>query len=34
VLQFKYDKIMEKVAELDEIFQEIANERNSRKDDS
>jgi ribosome-binding factor A len=33
-LQFKYDKVVEKVAELDEIFQEIANERNSRKDDS
>lgn len=33
-LQFKYDKVVEKVAELEEIFQEIANERNSRKDDS
>jgi ribosome-binding factor A len=33
-LQFKYDKVVEKVAELEEIFQEIANERNSRRDDS
>jgi ribosome-binding factor A len=33
-LQFKYDKVMEKVAELEDIFQEIANERNSREDDS
>lgn len=33
-LQFKYDKVVEKVAELEEILQEIANERNSRKDDS
>jgi len=33
-LQFKYDKVVEKVAELEEIFQEIANERNSRKDGS
>jgi len=33
-LLFKYDDIAEKVAELDEIFQEIANERNDRKDDS
>lgn len=33
-LQFKYDKVVEKVAELEGILQEIANERNSRKDDS
>ncbi|MGB3212243.1 MAG: 30S ribosome-binding factor RbfA [Desulforhopalus sp.] len=33
-LQFRYDNVGEKVAELDEIFQEIANERDSRKDDS
>ncbi len=33
-LQFKYDKVMEKVAELEDIFQEIANERNSREDNS
>ena len=33
-LLFRYDNVMEKVAELDEIFQEIANERNSEKGDS
>ena len=33
-LMFRYDNVMEKVAELDEIFQEIANERKSDKDDS
>lgn len=33
-LLFRYDNVVEKVAELDEIFQEIANERKSRKDDS
>lgn len=33
-LLFKYDNVVEKVAELDEIFQEIANERKSQKDDS
>ncbi|MCP4337445.1 MAG: 30S ribosome-binding factor RbfA [Desulfobulbaceae bacterium] len=33
-LIFKYDDVVEKVAELDEIFQEIANERDSREDDS
>ncbi len=33
-LLFRYDNVMEKVAELDEIFQEIANERKSDKDDS
>jgi len=33
-LVFKYDTVVEKVAELDEIFQEIANERESREDDS
>jgi ribosome-binding factor A len=33
-LIFKYDDVVEKVAELDEIFQEIANERESREDDS
>jgi ribosome-binding factor A len=33
-LQFKYDKVVEKVAELEEIFQEIANERKSRDADS
>jgi ribosome-binding factor A len=31
-LQFRYDDVVEKVAELEEIFQEIANERESRKD--
>lgn len=33
-LQFKYDKVVEKVAELEEILQEIANERKSRDADS
>ncbi|MCP3889636.1 MAG: 30S ribosome-binding factor RbfA [Desulfobulbaceae bacterium] len=33
-LEFRYDNIADKVAELDEIFQEIANERESNKDDS
>jgi len=33
-LLFRYDNIAEKVAELDEIFQEIANERKSREDNS
>lgn len=33
-LLFRYDNVVEKVAELDEIFQEIANERGSREDDS
>jgi ribosome-binding factor A len=31
-LHFRYDNIVEKVSELEEIFQEIANERESRKD--
>ena len=31
-LQFRYDDVVEKVAELEELFQEIANERESRKD--
>lgn len=33
-LEFLYDETAEKVSELDELFQEIANERKSRKDDS
>jgi ribosome-binding factor A len=33
-LQFRYDTIADKVAELDDIFQEIANERGAKKDDS
>lgn len=33
-LLFRYDDVAEKVAELDEIFQEIANERESGEDDS
>ena len=33
-LLFRYDNVVEKVAELDEIFQEIANERKSQEDDS
>jgi len=33
-LLFRYDDVVEKVAELEEIFQEIANERESREDDS
>ncbi|MDK9707478.1 MAG: 30S ribosome-binding factor RbfA [Desulforhopalus sp.] len=31
-LQFRYDDVVEKVAELEELFQEIANERKSRED--
>jgi ribosome-binding factor A len=31
-LHFRYDDVVEKVSLLDEIFQEIANERESRKD--
>ncbi len=31
-IHFRYDNVVEKVAELEEIFQEIANERESRKD--
>ena len=31
-LHFRYDDVVEKVAELEEIFQEIVNERKSRKD--
>lgn len=33
-LQFHYDDVAEKVAELDEIFKEIADERNTSQDDS
>ena len=33
-LQFKYDDIADKVAELDDIFQELANERDNQGDDS
>jgi len=33
-LQFHYDDIAEKVSELDDIFQEIADERRSRQDSS
>lgn len=33
-LQFRYDNIADKVAELDGIFQEIENERKSRQDGS
>jgi len=33
-LQFNYDDVADKVAELDDIFQEIANERRSRDEDS
>jgi ribosome-binding factor A len=33
-LQFRYDKTMDKVFELEEIFQEIADERKSSRDDS
>jgi ribosome-binding factor A len=33
-LQFRYDDKADKVSELEEIFQEIANERNSRRDDT
>jgi ribosome-binding factor A len=34
VLHFRYDDTVEKVAELNEIFQDIANERKSRENDS
>ncbi len=33
-LQFRYDDVADKVAELDEIFQEIANERDTGENDS
>ena len=33
-LQFHYDNVADKVAELDEIFKEIADERNNSQDDS
>lgn len=33
-LRFRYDDVVDKVAALDEIFQEIANERKSREDNS
>lgn len=33
-LQFNYDDVADKVAELDDIFQEIADERRSRDEDS
>jgi ribosome-binding factor A len=33
-LQFRYDDVVGKVAELEEIFQEIANERKSRDDNT
>jgi ribosome-binding factor A len=33
-LEFRYDNIADKVAELDDIFQEIAHERNTRTDNS
>lgn len=33
-LLFRYDNVVEKVAELEEIFQEIANERKSHEDHS
>lgn len=33
-LQFRYDDVVGKVAELEEIFQEIANERKSRNENS
>lgn len=33
-LEFRYDDIADKVAELDEIFEQIANERESGKDGS
>lgn len=33
-LQFNYDDVADKVAELDDIFQEIADERKSRDEDS
>ncbi len=33
-LIFRYDNVVEKVAELEEIFQEIANERKTREDHS
>ena len=33
-LQFRYDDVAEKVSELEDIFQEIADERKSRQDSS
>ena len=33
-IQFHYDNVAEKVAELDEIFKEIADERDASQDDS
>lgn len=33
-LQFHYDNVADKVAELDEIFKEIADERNTSQDNS
>jgi ribosome-binding factor A len=33
-IQFHFDNVAEKVAELDEIFKEIADERNTSQDDS
>lgn len=33
-LQFQYDNVADKVAELDEIFKEIADERKSSQEDS
>lgn len=33
-LRFRYDEVVGKVAELEEIFQEIANERKSRDENS
>lgn len=33
-LQFRYDDKADKVSELEEIFQEIANEKNASRDDS
>lgn len=33
-LEFRYDSVADKVAELDDIFQEIANERKSQERDS
>jgi len=33
-LDFRYDTVADKVAELDDIFQEIAHERNTRTDNS
>ncbi len=34
VLQFRYDSVSDKVGELEELFQEIADERKSHRDDS